>query len=153
MPKKKTKKSKPKKAVVKKKKAGKKPAVKKSVKKAVKKAAVKTKSKKTSARASKKTAVARANPPMPWRVPLPGETLAGVVDDYYSHISVITTTLQAPLKVGELIHVRGHTTDLTQAVASLQSDHAPLSEAAAGDGVGIKVQDKCRRGDYIYKAG
>jgi acyl-CoA hydrolase len=74
-----------------------------------------------------------------------------VVEDYYSHIGVITVTLKQPLKVGDRIHVRGHTTDISQGVASMQIDHAPVTEAGKGAALGIKIGGKCRRGDYIYK--
>ena len=99
-------------------KAGKKP-VKKTVKKKAKKTAVKKVSPKKP-RLKKSAPVAE---PLPWRHALPGETMAGVVDDYFSHLSVITLTLQSPLKVGDKIHVRGHTTDMTEILESMQIDH------------------------------
>jgi len=123
----------------------------KSAKKSsAKKAPPKTKKTK---KASAKPVSSRGGLPdlsLPWRHPLPGETLAGVVDDYFSHIGVITFTLRKPLQVGDQIHVRGHTTDLTQEVVSLQIEHDSVKEAAVGKGVGIKVDDKCRRGDFVY---
>lgn len=134
-----------------KKKAAKKPAA-RAKKPAAKKPASK---KKASARTSKPAARRRAPAApvaLPWRQPLAGETLIGVVEDYYSHVGVIATTLKAALAVGDKIHVRGHTTDMAEAVDSLQIDHAPVAAAAAGDGVGIKVIGKCRAGDFIYKA-
>src|ERR1051326_1011735 len=83
--------------------------------KAAKKSAPKLK-KKTAASRSKKTKPAKkapaktpAAPDLAWRRPKPGETLAGVVDDFYSHLGVITLTLQTPLRAGDRIHVRGHT--------------------------------------------
>ncbi|MBI4374853.1 MAG: translation elongation factor-like protein [Elusimicrobia bacterium] len=76
----------------------------------------------------------------------------GIVEDYYGHINVIALVLEQPLAVGEHIHVRGHTTDLSQAVESMQIGHQSVSQANPGDAVGIKVNDKCRKGDYVYKA-
>jgi outer membrane biosynthesis protein TonB len=144
--------------------------VKKPVKRPAKKAKAKAKPKAKAAKkapakkpapAKKKAAAKKAGakrktsgppaPVMPWRTALAGESLVGVVDDYFSHISVVTLTLQAPLNVGETIHVRGHTTDITQTVDSMQVEHKAVSSGNAGDGVGIKVQDKVRRGDYVYK--
>lgn len=119
---------------------------------AAKKAAPK---KKAPARSSKPTSrrPAKAEPvALPWRQPLAGETWIGVVEDYFSHVGVIATTLKAALAVGDKIHVRGHTTDMAEAVDSLQIDHGPVAAAAPGDSVGIKVIGKCRAGDYIYKA-
>ncbi|MBI4396586.1 MAG: hypothetical protein HY548_05790, partial [Elusimicrobia bacterium] len=45
---------------------------------------------------------------LPWRQPITGETFVGFVDDYLSHVSVITMTLSEPLKVGNRIHIRGN---------------------------------------------
>lgn len=129
-------------------KAGKKP-VKKTVKKKAKKTAVKKVSPKKP-RLKKSAPVAE---PLPWRHALPGETMAGVVDDYFSHLSVITLTLQSPLKVGDKIHVRGHTTDMTEILESMQINHVSVAQAKAGDPIGIKAVGKCRAGDYLYKVG
>lgn len=133
-----------KKAVKKKAPAKKKPAP----RKAAKKAAPKKK-----APAKKKAARPQPQPKLPWRVPLAGETHIGVVDDYYGHIGVIAFTLTAPLSVGARIHVRGHTTDLSQMVESIQIGHQSVQSAAKGDAVGVKVGAKCRAGDYIYLSG
>jgi putative protease len=90
-------------------------------------------------------------PNLPWRRPLPGEKLVGVVDDYFSHVGVVVLKLKVPLQVGDFIHVRGHTTDTTQAVASLQIDHLAVDKANVGDEVGIKLEEAGRTGDYIYR--
>jgi outer membrane biosynthesis protein TonB len=124
----------------------KKTAVKKAKKAPVKKAAAR------SAKPARKPAAAEAAV-LPWRQPVAGETWIGVVEDYFSHVGVIATTLKAALAVGDKLHVRGHTTDMAETVDSLQIEHAPVAAAAAGDSVGIKVIGKCRAGDYIYKAG
>jgi len=87
----------------------------------------------------------------PWREPLPGETLIGVVDDFLTHLSVTLVTLQAPLAVGDTIHVRGFTTDLTEKVSSLQIEHQPVAQANAGQDVGIRMVGKVRKHDHIYK--
>ncbi len=100
-----------------------------------------------------RSAAAPKEPPLPWRQPLAGERYVGTVDDYYSHIGVMTLTLKAALSVGDQIHVRGHTTDIQQGVSSMQVNHAAVDKAGSGAGVGIKVEGKCRRGDYVYKVG
>lgn len=114
------------------------------------------KTKKAAAKAPKTKATPQAAPQapaLPWREPLPGETKLGMVDDYYSHIGVLVLKLEAALAVGDKIHVRGHTTDLTQTVDSMQIEHQMVSMAEAGAGVGIKASQKCRKGDYVYKIG
>jgi putative protease len=92
-------------------------------------------------------------PHLPWREPLTGETFVGPVDDFFGHIGVIAMTLKAPLKAGDKIHVRGHTTEITQRVESMQIEHKTVPSARSGDGVGIRVNGKARRGDYVYRIG
>jgi len=79
------------------------------------------------------------------------EELVGKVKDYFARIGVIGIDLVAPLKVGDTIHIKGHTTDLEQVVESMQIEHEDVQEARAGDSVGIKVPDRCRGGDDVYK--
>jgi len=79
------------------------------------------------------------------------EELVGKVKDYFARIGVIGIDLVAPLKVGDTIHIKGHTTDLEQVVESMQIEHEDVQEAKAGDSVGIKVPDRCRGGDDVYK--
>jgi hypothetical protein len=136
----------------------KKTARKKPVRKASKKTAPKKKAapKKKPARVKKPAAkavkpVVKEVAELPWRKSLPGEFKLGVVQDFYGHLGVIVFTLEAPLAVGDNIHVRGHTTDVTQLVESIQIEHRSVSQAAPKDGVGIKVTDRCRAGDYVYK--
>ncbi len=95
-------------------------------------------------------AEAHKEPVLPWRQPLPGETKLGVVDDYFGHLGVIAFKLEQPLSMGQKIHVRGHTTDLVQAAESMQLGHQSVTTANPGDSVGIKVNVKCRAGDYVY---
>jgi selenocysteine-specific translation elongation factor len=59
--------------------------------------------------------------------------------------------LTGKLKVGDKIHISGHTTDMEFVVDSMQINNVNVQEARAGDSVGIKVTDRVRRGDTIYK--
>jgi len=79
------------------------------------------------------------------------ETVIGKVEDYFAHIGVIALKLQAELAVGDTIHVKGHTTDLTQTVDSIQIEHQDVQTAKAGDSIGIKVKERVRKGDTVYK--
>ncbi len=90
---------------------------------------------------------------LPWRKPLDGESLLGVVLDFFARINVMALVLKAPLRVGEQIHVRGHTTDLVETVGSIQIEHLAVTSAGKGDSVGIKISDRARHGDYVYKTG
>lgn len=110
--------------------------------------------KKPQAKKARKPAPAELpQPELPWRQPLAGETKIGVVDDYFGHLGVIALTLEAPLAAGDKIRVHGHTTDLTLTVESIQVAHESVPRAEAGAGVGIKIGDKCRAGDYVFRVG
>ena len=80
-----------------------------------------------------------------------GAVFLGKILDYYSHLRVMTLVLEAPLAVGETIRIKGHTTDLTQKVESIQEDHRSLQSAVSGEAVGIRIADKARIGDAVYK--
>ena len=75
----------------------------------------------------------------------------GRVDDYFSKVGVIALRLEKPLAVGDKIRVKGHTTDFTQPVKSIQIDHEAVDRGRRGAAVGIKVKKKCRRGDHLFK--
>jgi translation elongation factor EF-1alpha len=79
------------------------------------------------------------------------EERVGVVNDYFAHISVAGIDLEGALRAGDTIHIKGHTTDLQQVVESMQIEHEQVTEAKRGDSVGIKVAERCRDGDVVYK--
>jgi len=79
------------------------------------------------------------------------EEKVGVVKDYFAKIGVAGIDLTGGLKVGDTVHITGHTTDLEQVVDSMQIDRQEVEEAKAGDAIGIKVNDRCRDGDTVYK--
>lgn len=78
------------------------------------------------------------------------EKLIGNIDHVFEKIGVITTTLKAPLKVGDVIRIKGTTTNFLQEVESMQINHKNVLKAKKGDGVGIKVNQKVRDNDKIY---
>lgn len=79
------------------------------------------------------------------------EVEVGRVDGYFAHVGVVGVQLSAALQVGDTIHIKGHTTDLTQSVESIQIDREPIDRAGPGDAIGIKVGERCRKGDHVYK--
>ena len=85
--------------------------------------------------------------------PVSLEQRIGVVTHYYSHLSVVAIQLEpgARLRVGDVIHIRGHTTDFTQRVESLEVNHASVSEAGPNDDFGLKVVDHAREHDVVFK--
>ena len=79
------------------------------------------------------------------------EVEVGKISHFFSRPVVAGIDLTAPLKVGDRIHILGHTTDLELVVESMQINNVNVQEAAAGDAVGIKVPDRVRGGDRVYK--
>jgi len=95
--------------------------------------------------------VARPTPKLPAQSAPPGERI-GVVTHYYSHLSVATLRLESgALRVGDVIRIRGHTTDFSQRVESLEVDHAQVAEARPNDDFGLKVVGQVREHDVVYK--
>lgn len=155
------------KKAVKKKAAKKKTLKKPGLKKAVKKKAVKKRpAKKKAARKTpkprpvasealpKKAAVEPG--PQPTGLPpveeqVTGEEAIGIVTHYYSHLSVAVVQInKGLLKTGDRIHIKGHTTDFTQTVESMEFEHQHIDEAAAGQSVGLKVNEHAREHDIVY---
>ncbi len=79
------------------------------------------------------------------------EVEIGKVNDFFSHPVVAGIGLTAPLMVGDTIHIKGHTSDMTLKVESMQIDNVNVQEAKAKTSVGIKVDGRVRRGDIVYK--
>ena len=79
------------------------------------------------------------------------EEEVGKVSDFFARPVVAGIELTGTLKVGDKIHLKGHTTDIEQIVDSMQIDNVNVEEAGAGDSIGIKVADRVRRGDTIYR--
>jgi len=83
----------------------------------------------------------------------PGERI-GVVTHYYSHLSVAIVRLESgTLRVGDVIHIRGHTTDFSQKVDSLEVNQAPVTEVRPNDEFGLKVAEHAREHDVVFKVG
>ena len=71
---------------------------------------------------------------------------------YFSHLAVAVVKLEAAtLRVGDTIHIRGHTTDFKQRVDSLEVNHAPVQEVGPKDDFGLKVREHVREHDVVYK--
>lgn len=75
----------------------------------------------------------------------------GVITHYYGKLSVGIVRLSDTLKVGDTVHIKGHSSDFTQVVDSIQIEHKNVSEAKAGDLIGLKVIQKVHEHDKVYK--
>ena len=93
----------------------------------------------------------RPTPSLPAQPAPPGERI-GFVTHYYSHPSVATIRLKSgTLRVGDVIHICGHTTDFSQKVESLEVNHAPAAEVGPNDDFGLKVVEHAREHDVVFK--
>jgi putative protease len=79
------------------------------------------------------------------------EEMIGEVSDFFARPVVAAIELTGSLKLGDRIHIKGHSTDLEVNVDSMQIKNAPVNEARAGDSIGVKVPDRTRKGDKVYK--
>jgi len=81
------------------------------------------------------------------------EELIGKITHYFDKIQVgIIEIEKGKLAVGETIHVKGATTDFEQVIESMQIEHEQVDKAKKGDAIGLKVKDKVREGDEVYRA-
>ena len=79
------------------------------------------------------------------------EVEIGTVTDYFAKPVVAGIELSGVLKIGDKIHIKGSTTDMEIVVESMQIDRVDIPEGKSGDLIGIKVPDRVRRGDKVYK--
>lgn len=79
------------------------------------------------------------------------EEIIGEVADFFARPSVAAIELTGSVKLGDRLHIKGHSTDLECNVESMQIKNAPVEEAKSGDSVGVKVPDRTRKGDKVYK--
>lgn len=80
------------------------------------------------------------------------EEKVGEIKHYFGkpQVAAIKVT-EGALKVGDTIHIKGKTHDVTQIVESMQIEHQTITEAKPGDDIGIKVKDKVKEGDIVFK--
>lgn len=74
----------------------------------------------------------------------------GEVSGWFSHVSVAAIKLKDKLKVGDKIHIKGHTTDFEEKVSSMQIENKEVKEAKKGDHVGVKIKEKVRPNDKVF---
>ena len=76
----------------------------------------------------------------------------GRVTHFFAKINVAVLEItQGKLRIGETIHIKGHTTELYQKVESMESEHVAVEEAGVGTQIGLKVQGPVRPNDRVYR--
>lgn len=79
------------------------------------------------------------------------EEVVGEVSDFFARPVVAGIELTGTIRVGDKIRIKGHTTDMEITLESMQVNNVNVTEAKAGDSIGIKVSGRVRRGDTAYK--
>ena len=79
------------------------------------------------------------------------KNLVGVMSHFYGHINVGIVELSDTLSVGDEISVEGASTNLTQKVESIEIEHKAVKKAGKGDSIGLKMKERVREGDKVYK--
>ena len=128
--------------------AKKKKAIKKRV---IKKKAVKRKTPKKSA--PKKKAIKRKpKASKPKAAKKPKQDSIGIITHYFPKVKAAVIKLKAPLNVGDTIKIKGHTTDFSQNITSMQMDRVPIQSAKKGQEIGLLVNSRVRQHDLVFKA-
>jgi hypothetical protein len=133
-------------------------AVKKDKRKTVKKAVAgkKTAKKKITSKKKpsvKKTSVKKAKKPVnkPRRKKADIGVLVGAINHYFPKVRAAVIKLKVPLSVGDTIRIKGHTSDFTESVNSIQIDRVPIDSAKKGQEIGLLVNSRVRQHDLVYK--
>jgi translation elongation factor EF-1alpha len=82
---------------------------------------------------------------------MPSLEKVGEVTHYFTKISVAVVDVTAPIKIGDRIAIKGMTTNFEQDIGSMQIEKEDIEEAKPGDDIGLKVADRVRKGDIVYR--
>jgi len=77
--------------------------------------------------------------------------IVGAVTHYFPRVRAAAIKLKAPLNMGDNVRIKGHTTDFTQNVGSIQIDRQPITTGKRGQEIGLLVGSRVRRRDIVYK--
>lgn len=117
---------------------------KKAIKKVAKKRQIKRKSTVKRKPASKKQQAVKK--------PVKKEgNLIGLITHYFPHVQAAVIKLKGPLTTTDTVKIKGHTTDFTQPVTSIQIDRVSIQSAKKGDEIGLQVISRVRQQDKVYK--
>jgi hypothetical protein len=77
--------------------------------------------------------------------------VAGKVTHYFPHVKACVIKLEAPLKAGDQVRIKGHTTDFKEKVTSMQIMGKPVESAQKGEEIGLEVKKRVRAHDTVYR--
>jgi len=92
--------------------------------------------------------IAKKKPAARKRLP---KNIIGIVTHYFPKVRAAVIKLKVPLSVGDTVKVKGHTTDFTQTITSMQIDHVVITTAKKGDEIGLLVDSRVRSNDIVCK--
>jgi hypothetical protein len=122
---------------------------KKTVKRVVKRTVKKPTKKLIKRKTTKKNSVSKKKPT---KKTIKSEgNLIGLIIHYFPHVQAAVIKLKKPLANGDTVKIKGHTTDLTQIVSSMQIDRVDIQTAKKGDEIGLQVSSRVRQQDKVYK--
>lgn len=81
----------------------------------------------------------------------PKKKLVGKITHFFTNISVAVIELEDKLGAGDKILIEGATTNFEQDASSMQIDRKPVESAGPGQSIGLKVKERVREGDKVYK--
>lgn len=79
------------------------------------------------------------------------EERVGTVTHYFKEVDVGAIDLETVVEIGDVLHFSGHTTDFRQPITSMEVDHESVQVAGPGDEVAIRVEERVREGDEVYR--
>ncbi len=80
------------------------------------------------------------------------EEKVGKVQKFFAKPSVAAIEVTAGvIRIGDKLHFKGHTTDFEETITSMQVGNQPIEEGKSGDLIGIKVKERVREHDTVYK--
>ncbi|MCP4667120.1 MAG: hypothetical protein GY849_12220 [Deltaproteobacteria bacterium] len=82
---------------------------------------------------------------------MPEEQVAVIVKFFTKPSVAALEVTSGTIKKGDLLRYKGHTTDFTEELRSMEIDNQPVDEAGQGDMVGVKVKERVRENDKVYK--
>lgn len=108
-------------------------------------------SKKKKGAKKRQTTKIRQKKTLPVKKKKKGNIAAGIITHYFPKVRAAVVKLKSSLTIGDIIKIKGHTTDFTQTVISIQIDNVPINLAKKGQEIGLLVNSRVRQHDVIYK--